>query len=52
MKWITIQLMKYHLKVAFKEHYEAENPAVKKAYDMLMKNYIDTIMFLKATSKQ
>ncbi len=50
MKWITILLMKYALKQAIGKQSKEQNYIVKCAYNNLIKNYKDTIMFLEATN--
>lgn len=48
MKKLTIWLMKYNLKNAIKKQKKENNSIVKSAYNNLIKNYKDTIMFLEA----
>ena len=49
MKWLTIQLMKYNLMVAIRKQAKVDNLIVKSAYNNLIKNYKDTIMFLEVS---
>lgn len=48
MRWITIKLMEYSLRLAIKKQEKETNSIFKSAYKNLIKNYEDTIMFLKA----
>ena len=48
MKRLTIWLMNYHLNRAKTYRNKLDNIIVIKAYDHAVKNYEDTIMFLKA----
>jgi hypothetical protein len=52
MKRITIWLMNYHLNRAKNYRNKLDNDIIIKAYDVLIKNYKDTIMFLKAEIKK
>jgi hypothetical protein len=51
MKKLTLWLMKYNLKQAIKKQELEENTIIKAAYNNLIKNYKDTIMFLDAEIK-
>lgn len=48
MKKLTVWLMKRNLKNAIKKQEKETNSIVKYAYNNLVKNYKDTIMFLEA----
>jgi hypothetical protein len=48
MKKLTLWLMKYNLKKAIKKQELQDNSIVKSAYNNLIKNYKDTIMFLES----
>ena len=48
MKWVTILLMKYALKLALKKNQKEQNSVLKTAYGHMIKNYKNTIMFLEA----
>lgn len=50
MKWLTIQLMKYNLNVVIKKQAKVDNSIVRGAYNNVIKNYKDTIMFLKVSN--
>jgi hypothetical protein len=51
MKRITIWLMKYNLNVSIRKQEKQDNLIIKSAYNNLIKNYKDTIMFLEAELK-
>jgi len=51
MRLIAIWIMKNRLKKAQKDQLKLNNTIVKQAYDNMIKNYKDTIMFLEANSK-
>jgi len=51
MRTIAIMIMKIMLKKAKKNRLVYDNTIVKQAYDEMIKNYEDTIMFLKADHK-
>jgi hypothetical protein len=48
MKTIAILIMKMMLTKAKNDRFDCDNTIVKRAYDNMIKNYEDTIMFLKA----
>jgi len=50
MTWITIKLLQLHLWLAKKKQAKQKNDIIARAYDMLIKSYEDSIMFLKADS--
>lgn len=50
MKWITIKLMKYQLRLAKRNQENQENDIIKRAYQHAIECYRDTIMFLDADS--
>jgi len=51
MKKLTIWLMKYNLKKAIKQQELHDNSIIKSAYNNLIKNYRDTIMYMEAEIK-
>ena len=48
MRRIIIILMKRNLKIAIKTEENETNSIIKSAYNNMIKNYKDTIMFLEA----
>jgi hypothetical protein len=51
MRWIAIMIMKMMLTKAKNDKFDCDNTIVKSAYDNMIKNYENTIMFLKANGK-
>lgn len=51
MRLIAIMIMKIMLRKARKNKRDCNNSIVTHAYDVLIQNYEDTIMFLKANKK-
>ena len=50
MKIITIKLMQFQLQRAKKQQVKEKNSIVVKAYSKLIRNYENTIMYLKSTN--
>jgi hypothetical protein len=51
MRLIAVIIMKMMLTKAKNDRFACDNTIVKQAYDNMIKNYEDTIMFLKANRK-
>lgn len=51
MRLIAIIVMKIMLTKAKNDKFDCDNRIVRQAYDNMIKNYEDTIMFLKANKK-
>lgn len=51
MRLIAVIIMKMILTKAKNDRFACDNTIVKRAYDNMIKNYEDTIMFLKANRK-
>ena len=51
MRWIATIIMKMMLTKAKNDQFDTEHTVVKQAYGNMIKNYEDTIMFLKANRK-
>jgi hypothetical protein len=51
MRLIAIWVMRNRLKKAEKDKLKLDNSIVEKAYDNIIKNYKNTIMYLEANSK-
>jgi uncharacterized protein YozE (UPF0346 family) len=51
MRLIAIWVMRNRLKKAEKDKLKLDNSIVEKAYDNMIKNYKNTIMYLEANSK-
>ena len=51
MRLIAIWIMKNRLKKAQKDQSDINNLYVRRAYNVMIKNYKDTIMFLEANNK-
>ena len=51
MRLIAVMIMKMMLMKAKNDWFACDNTIVKQAYDNMIKNYEDTIMFLKANRK-
>ena len=51
MRLIAIMIMKMMLTKAKNDKFDHDDGIVKQAYDDMIKNYEDTIMFLKAMGK-
>jgi hypothetical protein len=51
MKWITIKLMKFQLKVVSKQQTKLDNSIVSQAYENMIKTYKDAIMYLEVHNK-
>ena len=52
MRTIAILIMKFMLTKAKTDKFDSDSDIVQKAYDVMIKNYEDTIMFLKANNKK
>jgi hypothetical protein len=51
MRLIAIWIMKNRLKKAEKDRLKLNNSIVERAYDNMIKNYKNTIMYLEANDK-
>jgi hypothetical protein len=51
MRWIATIIMKMILQKAKNDQFDTKHTIVKQAYEKMIKNYENTIMFLKADRK-
>ncbi len=51
MRLIAVIIMKMMLQKAKNDKYDCKHSIIKQAYDNMIKNYEDTIMFLNADRK-